>query len=286
MNCNMCFMPLRQLKLPKSVKIYNFEKCLYSFTNRLHNNANEKIGYATEKLNTRKRGQLLRMKLAQNIKQTKNRVEEIIERENIWTIPNFLCVGRIITTPCLTYLIICSQDYQVALWIFGFAGLTDLVDGWIARTWSSQASKLGSFLDPMADKLLVGSLFLSLTWVNLIPVPLTCLVVLRDIVLIGGASYIRYRSLPPPKTLNRYFDPSHATVQLAPTLTSKLNTAVQLVLLGGTLAAPVFHFVNHPLLEGLCYLTAVTTIAGGISYLTSKRTYKFLSKNRNSKKST
>lgn len=191
----------------------------------------------------------------------------------------------------------------MALWIFGFAGLTDLVDGWIARTWSSQASKLGSFLDPMADKLLVGSLFLSLTWVNLIPVPLTCLVVLRDIVLIGGASYIRYRSLPPPviihtnylfylsihshsiifnylfqKTLNRYFDPSHATVQLAPTLTSKLNTAVQLALLGGTLAAPVFHFVNHPLLEGLCYLTAVTTIAGGISYLTSKRTYKFLSK--------
>lgn len=109
----MCFMPLRQLKLPKSVKIYNFEKCLYSFTNRLHNNANEKIGYATEKLNARKRGHVFRMKLAQNIRKTKNRVEEIIERENIWTIPNFLCVGRIITTPCLTYLIICSQDYQV-----------------------------------------------------------------------------------------------------------------------------------------------------------------------------
>lgn len=87
---------------------------------------------------------------------------------------------------------------QVALWIFGVAGLTDLADGWIARTWTSQASKLGSFLDPMADKLLVGTLFLSLTWVDLIPVSLTCLVILRDFALIGAASYIRYRSLPEP----------------------------------------------------------------------------------------
>jgi len=87
---------------------------------------------------------------------------------------------------------------QIALWLLAFAGLSDLADGWIARTWTSQASKLGSFLDPVADKLLVGTLFLSLAWVGLIPVPLTCLVVMRDVVLVTAASYIRYRSLPPP----------------------------------------------------------------------------------------
>lgn len=82
--------------------------------------------------------------------------------------------------------------------MLAFAGLSDLADGWIARTWTSQASKLGSFLDPVADKLLVGTLFLSLTWVGLIPIPLTCLVVARDVALVAAASYIRYRSLPPP----------------------------------------------------------------------------------------
>ncbi|XP_012285456.1 probable cardiolipin synthase (CMP-forming) isoform X1 [Orussus abietinus] len=225
------------------------------------------------------RGKAFKAKLIRDFKQTKEKVEEIIERENIWTVPNFLCIGRIISTPCLSYFIL-SQDYQVALWLLGFAGLSDFADGWIARTWSSQASKLGSFLDPVADKLLVGTLFLSLAWVGLIPIPLTCLILVRDVLLIAGASYIRYRSLPPPITLARYFDPTHATVQLAPTLVSKLNTGVQLALIASTLAAPVFHFVNHPILEGLCYLTAVTTLAGGFSYLVSKDTYKLLRKKK------
>ncbi|XP_043274321.1 probable cardiolipin synthase (CMP-forming) [Venturia canescens] len=123
-------------------------------------------------------------------------------------------------------------------------------------------------------------MFLSLTWVDLIPIPLTCLVILRDIALISAASYIRYRSLPEPKTLIRYFDPTHATVQLAPTLASKFNTAVQLTLVAGTLAAPVFHYIDHPALHGLYYLTALTTVAGGLSYLVSKNTYKLLSKKK------
>lgn len=216
-----------------------------------------------------------RTRILQDIKLTRRKVEEIIEKENIWTIPNLLCMGRIVTSPFLSYLIL-SQDYQIALWLLAFAGVSDLADGWIARTWTSQASKLGSFLDPVADKLLVGTLFLSLAWVGLIPVPLTCLVVARDVALVTAASYIRYRSLPPPKTLARYFDPTHATVQLAPTLTSKLNTGMQLTLVAGTLAAPIYHFVDHPILQYLCYITAITTVAGGVSYLLSKDTYKML----------
>lgn len=82
------------------------------------------------------------------------------------------------------------------------------------------------------------------------------------------------------KTLARYFDPTHATVQLAPTMASKLNTAVQLSLVAGTLAAPVFHFIDHPILQGLWYLTAATTVAGGLSYLVSKNTYKLLRKKK------
>lgn len=228
------------------------------------------------------RRKALRLQVLQDIKQTKRKVEEIIEKENIWTVPNLLCIARIVTSPYLSYLIL-SQDYQIALWLLIIAGLSDLADGWIARTWTSQASKLGSFLDPVADKLLVGTLFLSLAWVGLVPVPLTCLVIARDVALVSAASYIRYKSLPPPKTLARYFDPTHATAQLAPTYISKLNTGIQLSFVAGTLAAPVFHFVNHPVLEALCYITAVTTLAGGVSYLISKNTYKFLRKKASKK---
>ena len=94
------------------------------------------------------------------------------------------------------------------------------LDGWIARTFPSQSSLAGSFLDPMADKLLIGTLFISLTFSGLIPgillaikytillililpylistVPLTALIIVRDALLIGAGFYVRYISLAPP----------------------------------------------------------------------------------------
>jgi len=62
--------------------------------------------------NERAQRKPLRVRIVQNFKHTRRKVEEIIERENIWTIPNLLCMGRIITSPFLSYLIL-SQDYQV-----------------------------------------------------------------------------------------------------------------------------------------------------------------------------
>lgn len=72
------------------------------------------------------------------------------------------------------------------------------MDGYIARNWPSQASKMGSFLDPMADKLLVGALVISLTYGNLFPMWLCGMVLFRDVFLIGAGFVIRYISLPPP----------------------------------------------------------------------------------------
>ncbi|KAH9636659.1 hypothetical protein HF086_003477 [Spodoptera exigua] len=150
------------------------------------------------------------------------------------------------------------------------------LDGWIARNWKGQSTKMGSFLDPMADKVLVGTLFISLTYQNLIPLSLTLLIVSRDVALVIAAFVIRYMSLPPPRTLSRYFDVTHATAQLAPTFISKVNTAIQLLLVGTTLASPVFGFVDHPALQALCGVTAASTVVSAISYLVSKDTYKFL----------
>ncbi|XP_076667218.1 cardiolipin synthase [Andrena cerasifolii] len=281
----MSYFTILRCKHSATLNKYLLEKCLrqylmYSvsvYSTGINNH--KKYIAKNERIARRK---ALRSQILQDIKQTKRKVEEIIEKENIWTVPNLLCMGRIVTSPYLSYLIL-SQDYQVALWLLIIAGFSDLADGWIARTWTSQASKLGSFLDPVADKLLLGTLFLSLAWVGLVPIPLTCLVVTRDVAMVSAASYIRYKSLPPPKTLARYFDPTYATVQLAPTYISKINTVVQLGFVAGTLAAPIFHFVNHPILEGLCYVTAITTLAGGLSYLISKNTYKLLGKRTSSK---
>lgn len=72
------------------------------------------------------------------------------------------------------------------------------MDGYIARNWPGQASRFGSFLDPMADKLLMGSLVISLTYCNLMPLWLTFMILFRDIFLIGAGFIIRYKSLPPP----------------------------------------------------------------------------------------
>lgn len=210
-------------------------------------------------------------------KQTKvrERVEEIIERENILTIPNLLCVGRGLMAPYLGYVII-EHDYRLAMGLLLFAGLTDLLDGQIARRWPSQMSKAGSFLDPMADKLLMGALVISLTYVDLIPLWLTSVILFRDVFLIGAGFVIRYISLPPPRTLTRYFDVSHATAQLAPTFISKVNTVVQLATVAISLGAPIWDFVDHPVLQGLWVLTGVTTAAAAVSYLTAKDTYRLL----------
>ncbi|XP_046401889.1 probable cardiolipin synthase (CMP-forming) [Ischnura elegans] len=225
-------------------------------------------------------GQTLLKDIRETKDKVKERMEEVIERENIWTIPNILCATRIILSPCLGYLII-QNSFGIALGIFVYAGVTDMLDGWIARNYKGQSSKLGSFLDPMADKVLVGTLFLTLTYSGLIPVSLTALIILRDLLLLSAGFYIRYLSLPPPRTLNRYFNATLPTAQLAPTFISKVNTAVQLGLVGSTLAAPVFCYVDHPVLQGLCWLTATTTVVSGLSYVFSKNTYRFIKSHKN-----
>ena len=120
------------------------------------------------------------------------------EKENIYTIPNALCFSRIALSPWIAYLISTGADYKVALAFFTYAGLTDLADGWIARNFKGQSSMLGSFLDPLADKILVMTMYLSLTYVDLIPAPLTALVVSRDVFLLFAGVCIRYMSLTPP----------------------------------------------------------------------------------------
>lgn len=220
-------------------------------------------------------GQILLKDIKEARDKVKEKMEEVVERENVLTIPNLLCISRIVISPFLGYLIL-QSNFLMALGVFVFASISDLLDGWIARNFESQASKMGSFLDPMADKVLIATLFLSLTYMDLIPVALTGAIITRDLCLVTAAFYVRYKSLPPPRTLSRYFDVTHATAQLSPTAISKWNTGMQLLLVASTLAAPVFSCVDHPVLHVMWYVTASTTLASAVSYLISKNTYRFL----------
>lgn len=218
---------------------------------------------------------------------------------------------------------------MLCAWILIFELFLSQLDGLIARNWKSQASKLGSFLDPMADKMLVGSLVVSLTYCGLMPIWLSAMVILRDISLITAGFVIRYISLPPPvsviiillasrrirfdftlhrfsqRTIMRYFDATHVTAKLKPTLTSKVNTGVQLVCIAASLGAPMYgyvgkcqmdslhlplddwlqtkyspHFSDHSLLHSLWYFTGFTTVAAALSYILSKDTYKIIKESK------
>ncbi|CAD6187023.1 unnamed protein product [Caenorhabditis auriculariae] len=192
----------------------------------------------------------------------------------IATIPNIICMARIAVTPVIGYLVV-TNSFTTALWSFVLAGTSDLVDGWIARNVPGQKSLLGSVLDPVADKLLISTMFVTMTYAGLIPLPLTTLVILRDVSLIAGGFYKRYQTMEPPYSLNRFFNPQVSSMQVHPTMMSKVNTLLQILLLSTSLASPVFNF-SPPINDAIFFLgctTAFTTLFSGL-----QQNYAFLEK--------
>lgn len=102
---------------------------------------------------------------------------------------------------------------------------------------------------------------------KLISVPLAGLIFGRDLALSLWAFYLRYKSLPPPKTWARYWDPSMPSAEVRPTQISKVNTALQLLLMGVTTVSPLLHTDITPGLQALQLIVATTTIWSGLSYV-------------------
>jgi phosphatidylglycerophosphate synthase len=121
-------------------------------------------------------------------------------------------------------------------------------------------------LDPLSDKILVCTVFLSLTYANLIPASLTGLIVSRDLFLVYAGLYIRYMSVVPPFSLQKYFDPTLPTATIQPTTISKVNTALQFLLIAVSLGAPLLQLQNHPYLHYLWAATGTTTFLSAVSY--------------------
>ncbi len=164
-------------------------------------------------------------------------------------VPNSLTLLRILLIPVFIGLLV-YQRYEYALGVLLAAGLTDALDGTIARV-ANQRTRLGAYLDPLADKLLLTSGFITLSVLHLVPLWIVILVVSRDLILMTGTLLVRLTDSP---------------VDLSPTLLGKGTTLFQLsyVLL---VVALTSRQMDVRLLEPLLLLTAGLTLASGLHYL-------------------
>jgi len=199
-------------------------------------------------------------------------------RENIYTIPNLLTVSRILACPALGWSIF-NDDFYLATGLLVYAGISDLVDGFLARRFNMH-SVLGSILDPAADKALMTTLTVALAAKGMLPLWLATIIIGRDALLSLSAFYIRYTSLPNPKTWKRYWDFSIPSAEVRPTTISKYNTAAQLVLMFGTTVAPIGPAFLSTYLPEMQALVAVTTVWSGLSYVFSKDAVRVISETR------
>jgi cardiolipin synthase len=164
-------------------------------------------------------------------------------------LPNILTLIRVLLIPVFVILVM-NQSFGWALLIFALAGITDGADGLIARL-TRQRTELGAYLDPIADKLLLSSAFITLAILELLPSWLTVIVIARDVIILIGILVM---------TLNHY------EVKIDPSLMGKVTTTFQistilLVLMTGY--GPLFELLSTIGLYG----TTVFTILSGAQYI-------------------
>ena len=165
-------------------------------------------------------------------------------------IPNLITVLRVVAAPLLI-LLLKYGNYELALLLFLIAGISDGLDGYIAKKFNVQ-SQFGAMLDPVADKILLVSCFVMLTLLGHLPFWLLVIVSFRDVLIVGG-----YLVLVMLKV----------TVQMAPSIVSKLNTVCQICLVGLVLAELAGWVALGSVVDLLVVVVAVTTLISGIHYV-------------------
>jgi len=167
-------------------------------------------------------------------------------------IPNFLSLLRIILVPVIVIFLI-QESYAKALIVFAVAGLTDAMDGTVARLLNKQ-TELGSFLDPLADKILLSTSFIALAIFGLIPSWLSVIVISRDFIILLGIATLSMMSV---------------TYEIKPIFVSKVTTTLQIatVFFALIIKANIFAIVGHNLIMILSWLTASFTIISGLFYI-------------------
>jgi cardiolipin synthase (CMP-forming) len=166
------------------------------------------------------------------------------------TIPNLITVARLLCVPALVYAMILGE-LQLAFGLFLAAGISDAVDGFIARHFN-QRSELGTYLDPIADKLLLVSVFVMLTWLDVLPLWFLMLVASRDILIVAAVLLSSLMAQP---------------VKVRPILVSKATTAFQIALALVVLGQLAFDLNLSGVGHTLLILTSVLTVLSAAAYL-------------------
>ncbi len=165
---------------------------------------------------------------------------------------NWLTIVRILLIPVFVTLLVYKR-VPLAFATFVLAGLTDMLDGYIARARGTK-TRLGAFLDPLADKLLLTAAFVTLTheYPRIMPFWLTAVVLSRDLVLILAAALVMLTG---------------GQVRPAPTMLGKTSTVVQMVTAAVALLVAAHVSVFVPVRPALLYATALLTVASGVQYM-------------------
>ncbi len=167
-------------------------------------------------------------------------------------IPNFLTVFRIVLVPVIVILLI-QGEYTKALVCFIIAGVTDGLDGMLARL-LNQTTVVGAYLDPLADKVLVISMYTTLGIIGVVPGWLSVIVISRDCIILGGILVLTLMSI---------------SLEIRPSFVSKINTTLQLAAIFFALLMKIHIAGKHfrDVLVFVYWVTATFTVISGADYL-------------------
>ena len=165
-------------------------------------------------------------------------------------LPNYISIARLLLVPFVVWAMLTGEPVLAFLG-FVIAGVSDGIDGWIARRFNMR-SELGAYLDPAADKLLLVSIFFMLGYQGALPVWLVAMFIFRDALIVSGVMLSSVMGNP---------------VAMQPLFISKANTASQIVLASLMLAQNAFSFDWQFITTLLIALTAALTIGSMAAYL-------------------
>jgi cardiolipin synthase (CMP-forming) len=173
-----------------------------------------------------------------------------VRAATLLTVPNVITFGRLCIVPIAVWFVL-EQGLIEAFFLFVAAGVSDAVDGWLARR-NGGGNLVGAVLDPVADKALLVSMYVTLAGINELPDWLAILVVFRDLVIVGGVIVLSVLDMP---------------VVIRPLYVSKLNTVLQIILVAVTLLLAGYGWHAELAKQVLIWCVAFTTLASGAAYV-------------------
>jgi cardiolipin synthase len=161
-----------------------------------------------------------------------------------------ITLGRLLAVP-MTVCLILNNFILAAFWLFVLAGVSDAIDGYLAKRWD-QVTEFGKYLDPLADKALLVSIYITLGVQGHLESWLVIMVVFRDVMIVGAV--ILYQTMV-------------RRLEVNPLIISKVNTLAQIVLAALVLGSRGFDVDTGLFFEMMIGIVAVTTIISGLFYL-------------------